>query len=100
MDINSKEFKQLYKPLFDKGYCAHCIALLTSSYTIGRLCPSCLEILKKDKKEKSKKMSIVDLLIADLQVDQLNEVQLLTMASRLIDIAIEKINGGSNNEEE
>lgn len=45
-------------------------------------------------------MSIIDLLIADLQVDQLNEVQLMTMASRLIDIAIEKINGGSNNEEE
>lgn len=45
-------------------------------------------------------MSIIDLLIADLQVDQLSEVQLMSMASRLIDIAIEKINGGSNNEEE
>lgn len=53
MDIKSKEFRQLYKPLFDKGYCAHCIALLTSSFTVGRLCPSCLEILKMEEQNKN-----------------------------------------------
>lgn len=42
-------------------------------------------------------MNIIDLLISDLQVDELNEVQLMTMASRLIDIAIEKIAERENN---
>lgn len=36
-------------------------------------------------------MNIIDLLINELQVDQLNEVQLMSLATRLIDIAIEKI---------
>ena len=47
-------------------------------------------------------MSIVDLLINELQVDDLSDIQLMTLACRLLDIAIEKLNNKEiiDNEEE
>lgn len=36
-------------------------------------------------------MDIIDLLVNELDVEQLNEVQLMSLASRLLDIAVNKI---------
>ena len=50
MDINSKEFKKQNKNLFDKGFCASCIAKLTGTYTLtykNDLCKNCQKIFEK-----------------------------------------------------
>ena len=40
-DVNSKEFRKKHKSLFDKGFCARCVAILTSPLTLSPLCGKC-----------------------------------------------------------
>ena len=47
MNINSKKFKRKYKDLFELGYCAECIAIITSNATVGNLCEKCERTLFK-----------------------------------------------------
>lgn len=49
MDINSEEFRKKFSNLFEQGYCAHCVAILTSPFTIGNLCNDCEKIFYKEK---------------------------------------------------